>query len=516
MVRSAYLPFLLFMVACSTDARGGGKSVGNAHDDTGNAAVDDGKADGSVASADGGGSPDDSQGNGGEPPAPPPDEVPAFLSFNAMIGAMRADTLSVENPAARKDIRYLVLSQLGNAGFKNSQIAVHRSTMNLLVNSLSRGSQLVKPEPLSGAPNVYRINLRDYRWTPQQWENLVVDYPFQVTYKADSVVFKRDEKSADDLREATGTKVPFVFMEWFADRALSAPIYYDLLDFPETLEALGEQVDVDVEADIADRRIARAGLDSSGFAQRNRMLERHERIGNLGTFWLSYDFLSNLGFEDIFSHPFDFNHAGSEVIYALPNGLTAYMVVDAAGNRLDAVPLTIARDERARNKAVQVALSCMGSCHYARGFEPIVDELRKITLSTTPVGVNLDDVRAVFPAQRTLDDLLARDRARYIDATRALDVDLTIEAAPYQTVELNRGDIDLKLAGCLMQLSEEEMRLALLGASASLPGQVRGLSEGRTMSRQDFERAFAQTVCAVGLGEPLCAARDCGCATLAP
>lgn len=518
MRRSPHLTLLLILAAaCSTDTSGANKPA-QAEDDMNNAAADD-ERDGSLgAGADGGGTVGENPGPGaGNPPdEPPADEVPAFLSFNDMIRAIRSDVLSIENPAERRDMRYLVLSHLGNSGFANSKLAIHRSTMNLLVNSLSRGSLLVKPEPLADAPNVYRIDLRDYRWTSEQWEAIVADYPFQVQYRADSVVYKRDEKSAEDVREATGTQIPFVFMEWFADHALRPQTYYDLLSFPDTLQALGAQVDVDIEQDIADRRIARAGVSSSGFAKENRMLERHTRIGNLGTFWISYDFDTGQGVQDIFAHPFDFVHVGSEIIYALPNGLSAYMVVDQTGKRVDAVPLTVGADQRSVDKIATPGLSCMGGCHYAGGFEPIKDVLRAASLLELPVGVSEDDVKAVFPAQKALDDLLASDRAKYVAAAASLGVDLTIANAPYQTVELNRGDVDLKLAAALLQLSDEEMRVALLGAANAVSGDIRGLREGRPTARETFEAAFAQTVCAFGLGEPLCAARDCSCATIAP
>ena len=246
------------------------------------------------------------------------------------------------------------------------------------------------------------------------------------------------------------------------------------------------------------------------------MLERHERIGNAGTFWLSYDFDQGAGLQDIFSHPLDFQHVGQEIIYALPNGLSAYMVVDAAGNRLDAAPFALATDPRAAGSIAAPGLSCMGSCHYAQGFEKISDEVRASVLSVGPAGVDLDTLRAVFPTQDKLDALLEADRKSYVAAATSVGVDLTLQAAPYQTVELYEKDVGLAMAAALLQITEEEMNVALLSAPLTVPAQIRSLRDGKVVSRQTFEDLFGQAVCTLGIGEPLCAAQDCGCATLAP
>ncbi len=519
MQRSLCLTLLILAAACST-ARSGSEDrrPADIEDDSENASGDDGRDTGAGEATNEAGVPiEPTPGiDGGAVQPTPPDKPPPYVSFDAMITAMREDVRKILNPVERTDIRYLVLSHLGNAGLRNADIAVHQSTMNLLVNSLSRGALLVAPVQLAAAPNVYRINLRDYRWTPELWEAIVADYPYQVEYNQDSRRFSRDEASAAALRAATGTVVPFVFMEWFTAKVVRAPLYYQLLNFPDTLAALGTQVDVDIAADIAQRRIARAGVSGSMFAKQNRMFERHDRIGNIGTFWLSYDFSQSSGLQNIFEHPLDFTHAGQEVIYALPNGLSAYMVVDGAGKRLDAAPFELVADGRAPNGIATPGLSCMGGCHYANGFEPIKDEVLSSVVANTPAGVDADVVRAVFPTQNKLDALIESDRKGYVAAAISVGVNLSIENAPYQTVELYNGQVDLALAAALLQVTEEEMNKALLTPSLAVPAQIRSLRDGKPVNREVFEGLFGKAVCALGIGEPLCAARDCGCATLTP
>lgn len=517
------LVLILLAMGCTKEPSGTRKAGAEGSDDPasaydGGASGDDGKADPAAQKPDGGAANGGGQtGPDGQVAVPStPGKPPPYVDFDTMITAMRDDVKQIDNPIERNDVRYLVIAHLANAGASVQQLATYRSTMNLLVNSLSRGALLVAPKQLSAAPNVFRINLRDYRWNKAQWETIVSDYPYQIQYKDDSQVFPRDEFSAESLRAETGTNVPFVFLEWFTNKVSRAPLYYDLLNFPATLDALATQVDVDIAGDIREERAARAGVRSSVFTGQNRLLERHERIGNIGVFWLSYDFTQSSGKQDIFSHPLDFQHDGSEVIYALPNGLSAYMVVDAAGKRLDKNPITLGTDLLAPDRVSAPGLSCMGNCHYAHGFEKISDEVRFAVLAALPAGVDADTIRGLFPTQDKLDALIEGDRQSYERAAGAIGVDLSLEHAPYKTVERYQADVDLALAAALLGLRENDLRRALVAAPAQVPSQIRALADGKVITRRSFEELFIQTVCTLGIGEPLCAARDCGCATLEP
>ena len=45
--------------------------------------------------------------------------------------------------------------------------------------------------------------------------------------------------------------------------------------------------------------------------------------------------------QNIFAHPLDFSQDGGEIIFNLPNGLQAYLIVDREGVRIDAAPISI-------------------------------------------------------------------------------------------------------------------------------------------------------------------------------
>jgi hypothetical protein len=156
------------------------------------------------------------------------------------------------------------------------------------------------------------------------------------------------------------------------------------------------------------------------------MIERH--LGLAGQYlWISWDFDSDIGTSDVLANPLGpklrdrqrfvhtFENAGGEVIYSLPNGLQGYMVVNAAGNRLDAVPINIARDPHRRDSVVRNGLSCFG-CHSSPGLlrPRLLDEapLYSDTHIADFLGRELDEVDASYP--RVLrPDVLQADSQRF-------------------------------------------------------------------------------------------------------
>src|SRR5262249_30216106 len=146
------------------------------------------------------------------------------------------------------------------------------------------------------------------------------------------------------------------------------------------LAELERQLRVDAAVDIQQERVARAGFNGSGIAKNNRLLERHDAAH--GAYWRTYEF--NEGPQklidphnlpphrrNLFAHPLgpgfteeSFQHAGGEAIWNLPNGLQAYIIVNAVNQRLDKAPTAIVSDPKRPDHAVETGISCMG-CHYA-------------------------------------------------------------------------------------------------------------------------------------------------------
>ena len=176
-----------------------------------------------------------------------------------------------------------------------------------------------------------------------------------------------------------GCDLPVLRADWFVATAARPPLYHDLLQLPTTDRGLERLLQVDVPGDIQEETVARAGFNGSGVSKNNRLIERHDAA--YGAYWRSYDFADNTGRHNVFEHPLgpltgatSFEPAGGEIIFHLPNGLQAYLLVDGLGRRLERAPIEIVSDPKRPDQRVETGLSCM-SCH-ARGLIPRADQVR--------------------------------------------------------------------------------------------------------------------------------------------
>src|SRR5262249_12390486 len=152
---------------------------------------------------------------------------------------------------------------------------------------------------------------------------------------------------------------------------------HELLQLPETERELEKQLHIDVSENVRQERVVRAGFNGSGVSGNNRLIERHP--SPYGSYWRSYGFADTTGQRNLFAFPLGpaadgkgFVPDGGEIIFSLPNGLNAFMLVNEKGNRLDKAPLSVVSDPRRPDRAVENGISCM-SCH-ARGFIPVKDQ----------------------------------------------------------------------------------------------------------------------------------------------
>src|ERR1019366_1853098 len=151
--------------------------------------------------------------------------------------------------------------------------------------------------------------------------------------------------SAKRVYELTKTEVPAVRADWFLAAAALPPLYHELLNIPTQVDELERQLKVNVAYNFQRDKLARAGFVRSNVSTQNRLVERHDAL--FGMYWKSYDFKGNDGLANLLryplgplnlfakdKHPFPdqaFVHDGGEMIWALPNGLHAYMLTDGNG-----------------------------------------------------------------------------------------------------------------------------------------------------------------------------------------
>jgi hypothetical protein len=426
-----------------------------------------------------------------------------FVSVDDRLTTMLRDVRSIANPTDRLRMRYIDLSMLANAGYNESQLQVYRESVSFLLNSLSTGRNAIAPRAIDREKLIYRLDLRDYGWDEDTWTLFEAEYPYAVVYDQDSRLFPFDEVSAEQLRRETGTQIPFIQGDWFISHGSRPPLYHEVLELPDTLQGLEAQLGVNIEQNIADEQVLRAGFKNAGPSQNNRVIERHDLGGNRGALWLSYDFANNLDDSDVFANPLDFQEDGGEVIFNLDNGLQAYFVNDNQGTRLDKAPTAVVQDPLSRDGAVENGLSCM-NCHQEDGQLPKFDEVRDFTLRAGNNAAEIEAVIGVYASREELQDAFERDQNIYRSARAALGVTKVGPTTFHSLDDTHLGLIDLNGAAAAVGITADELERALDASSQAFPPEVVSLRvPGGTVQRDGFEAVLPELIEALGLGAQL-------------
>jgi mono/diheme cytochrome c family protein len=341
-----------------------------------------------------------------------------------------------------RDTRYLSLVPLYNAGQSDIKLKEHANALSRTLNHLSTRSRIAKPVPLNAEQTIFRINIRDYGWSSEDWRRITREYPYKELVPSRAV--------EREFRRITGEQVSLVRADWLALHATQPEFYNILLDLPNDLRGAERTFRFDLSDNLAREAVGRgrgvvmrSGFMKSGVSLSNRVIERHE-IDN-GAFWISYDFQKvELVAEDqrvqrlnIFSAPLGprfngansirgagdlaFDHSAGEVIATLPNGLFWYLLANNNGNRVDNAPTNIVADP-SRPEGIINGYSCM-RCH-AGGLLPKDDEVRDNIDNLTGLSrQQRDAILNLYPPKEELSDAMERDNARFLDAIAEASLD---------------------------------------------------------------------------------------------
>jgi serine/threonine-protein kinase len=277
---------------------------------------------------------------------------------------------------------------------------------------------------------------------------------------------------------------------------MSPPLYHDVLGVPARLSDLERQLGISISQDIVREQVDRSGFQTSAVAQQNRVIERHDTAtGGNRSLWITYDFAGVGGRRNIFSHPLDFLADGSEVIFTLPNGLHGYMVVDAAGNRLNQVNNNIEKDVSQRDGQVTNGISCVG-CHDA-GAKFKKDEIRDFVRGSFEFDARTKDlVDALYSPAVEFQNLVTQDSAAYSLQLRAMSFPPTVTAEPVAAVfHKFEQDVDLNTAASELGFTSRQ----LLSQLGRLNPDLAPLATG-AIKRDVWRARFAQTVCLLNIG----------------
>jgi hypothetical protein len=415
-----------------------------------------------------------------------------FVTNDKVMEAVAAD-LATADERSRVFYRYFSITHLYNAGLADEELQTMRLALSKLLNSLSWDRKILTPKPVDTAQTVFRIDVRDLRWTKELWEALALVYPYNIQFSG---------KTAVDCYRLSATRTPVLRADWFVAHASSPPLYHALLQMPGTLQGLQQQLKINFAQNLRQDRANRAGFTNSGISVHPRVIERHESSD--GACWVSYDFAASAGNRNFFNNPLAFDYDGGEIIFSLPNGLQAYMIVNREGQRLDKAPTKIVRDLKSADATVVNGVSCM-RCH-ASGILPKHDEVRKHAQTNSKVfgAEKLKTILAIYPEHDVLDKQIKEDQDRFKEGMDKIGITrLSAEGEPiYNMAQRHLDPIDLRMAAAEVGKTPEEFRAAL-DKLVTLQRVVGPLRVGSTIPRDVFEESFGTVVSFMSVGRHL-------------
>jgi Cytochrome C oxidase, cbb3-type, subunit III len=417
-----------------------------------------------------------------------PAEPRRFLSNEDVVAAIEKDLTSAGTDTSRQFFRYFTLTNLYNTG--DAKLPTYRSALFKLINSLSWDKDITLPVIIDREQTILRIDIREYDWTDpaRTWETILEGYPYGV--ESSGSAYAR-------IQAITSSRIPFIRADWFLAAASMPPLYHDILELPSNeadLETCGGNsrrcVHIDAQRNLQDSpglRVVRAGFTESGVSNSNRVVERHR--SPYGAYWKSHDFPDNVGDHNIFQHPLDFQRAGGEIIFSLPNGLQGYMLVDARGARLDQAPTNIVFNKGGSRAEIRNGLSCM-SCH-ANGMRSLTDDVR----ATLSARADYDRVyaAALYPENSVLKKLIAEDQTRFETALRKTGVQPGVEPIG-ELSERYATSVDARAAASELGFTKDEFLRRLAQSETLRQLGLATLLSGGTVKRDAWEDAFGDVV----------------------
>ncbi len=358
--------------------------------------------------------------------------------------------------------------------------------LNLGANLVSNQAEFAYPHEV--APGVFRVDLRDYGWSPKQgvnWENLagidpyfhknvtrdVVEveteyyyeywpggywsdgcyyYPnsFQVQRQRQKKVRRTKTErflyvpqgagQLDALASLLDSNAPIVRADWFLAQTARSLSLNDKLTGAGYFDFLGLKTLDDYLKLIGQGKtrgnVIRAVVSKSGVTRANRAVLREgaEFGGHWTTFEVTDQSGKGIAIQEL--REGELNFVASEHYGFLPNRLPATFLNNNKGVRQDFVPPDIAGDKSPLNISndpeVHVNLACF-RCHAGNVLQPIVCSVRAVYTGRLETITNDKSIALELKRQygADLDRALQRDRESYQEAITAVTGKSPQEAA---------------------------------------------------------------------------------------
>lgn len=450
--------------------------------------------------------------------------VLALSTSPARAASTAARDLQGRPAADRKHQRYLSAYHIES---KEQQLAWGKA-LAFWCNSLSKEAELVAPALV--APGLWRVDLRDYGMKASVWDRLEDPY-FTATvktkkwvrewhpagtlngvsyqagyYSTHKTVTQRalapwlGPRDAVYLAEKTRSVAAIVRADWFlvqtaqqADR--NGTGYYDFLGARDRrqFQAL---VGLDQKLSEKLQKETRAVVSKSGVALHNRQVVRYATVA--GAYWTTLDVNNQTGKRNALKNlDGDYQHDAEEIIAALPNGLHAFFLSNAAGVRQDSAPDNIASDHTApgNDRRVHPGHSCI-RCH-SSGFQKIDCWARRVYKG--PVALASPDYEKAKRLRRLylsdLDGLIRKDNAAYAEAVwkvSGLKPELMARAYSRLHAAYAEADVTLDDAAREAGVKRGELLASLKANAAALDPALAGLLAlpAEPIVREHWEESF--------------------------
>jgi serine/threonine-protein kinase len=430
----------------------------------------------------------------------------ARVSLKTSMEAILADLKKLPDARTRGRQRYFSLVEMyNNPRISIESIKLARAALSKTINSLSWEPEIVIPRAIDpdgklGTFNtVFAIDLEQVGWKRDHWRALRSKYPYAIGFNNLDDPTLRDLEGEIQDKLKNDEPLYKIRADWFIATALQPALYHAMLydlTLPDLVKRLPDAnqpanpkqmtagdlerfLGIDVIADIqrGEDRAMRGGFTASGVSGQNRLIERHRINKYRGAYWKSYDFkaanrraiLSQFPLGPLFpGHPFPqlaFEQDGGEIIFNLPNGLQAYLLIDSKDHRIDAGPTEVVSDalKTSGTPAIVNGLSCM-SCHKEGMIDPPADEIREYTRL---FGAARDQMLRLYPTKEALQtkvdadaDLFQKKLEEAVGRFLDLDADHRVKDFPEPVSELARNYLleELDLEAVAAELYEPDSK----------------------------------------------------------
>jgi mono/diheme cytochrome c family protein len=404
----------------------------------------------------------------------------------------------VPNEADRKDVRYLSLAAMQNAGASAESMQILQQAVAKILNSVSKSASVFKPKLSSKNPLLIRFRLSDLEWSKQDWETIIKRYPYQIV--------PDERKILSLLQEQTDSSLPVIRADWLVANASRPPLYYELLESPAKLGDFTKLLSIDLPKQQAAGNIMRAAFNNSEVADHSRVIERVESPTNF-IMWHSYEFgtakddknpfIKPLGPSPVFgdqAKAHAFIPDGKEIIYTLPNGFLGFYVSDHNDTRIDEAP-TRGRNAGVISGVAIVGVACM-TCH-SQGLLEKRDQVRDAILKKTdvPAGV-VDMVKTIYSEPAQFTEKIKADTQIYQTALTQAGVDFSKPDPVSQILKTFNDSVSLRIAAGELGVTEDRVINAIEG-SQTLSNALSALTTNSSVSRANFSTNFQALMSAV-------------------